>query len=89
MKLRKTQVVSLRIIVLFTVAIFSTFLTDNLHSFFGDHYCTIPNHRGDIGIHTEPEWHWGYRHTLYFIMSTTLFAIQLIDIRDWVVTTED
>jgi hypothetical protein len=35
----KTQIISLKVILLFTVAIFSTFIGDYLHSFFGDWYC--------------------------------------------------
>jgi hypothetical protein len=26
------------------------------------------------------QWHWGYRHWLYFIMCITLFVIQVVDI---------
>lgn len=41
MKFRTTQVISLKVIGLFTIAIFSTFIGDYLHSFFDDTYYTI------------------------------------------------
>ncbi len=90
-KLQKTQVISLKIIMLFTIAIISTFIGDYLHSFFGDWKCNGSGERivdtwiyakcnyGDIGSH-ESTWHWGYRHWLYFTMCITLFIIQVKDI---------
>ena len=40
MKLSKLQVISLKVIMLFTIAIFSTFIGEYLHSFLGDWNCT-------------------------------------------------
>ena len=87
MKLSKTQLLSLRIILLFSVAIISTFIGDYLHSFLGDWKCQGSGLRiadiygytkcnyAESGFH-DPTWHWGYRHWIYFIMCTCLFFIQ-------------
>jgi hypothetical protein len=40
MKLSKSQVISLKVTMLFTIAIFSTFIGEHLHSFLGDWSCT-------------------------------------------------
>ena len=80
MKINKTQKISLKVILLFTIAIFSTFVGDYLHSFFDDSYCTIIDCRYMDTRHSLPQWHWGYRHWLYLVMCITLFVIQVIDI---------
>jgi hypothetical protein len=90
--------IQLKIIMLFTVAIFSTFVGDLLHSFFGDWWCdgsgepifvketkSTFEHYEYLGCRYINEghisqWHWGYRHWLYFIMCITLFVIQVVDI---------
>ena len=93
MRLQKTQKLSLKVILLFTVAIFSTFIGDYLHSFLGDWKCLgsgKPNESiynpiyqfcnyAECDFH-DPTWHWGYRRWLYFTMCTILFIIQTIDI---------
>lgn len=95
MKLSKMQIISLKIMLLFTVAIMSTFIAEYLHSFFGDWFCegsgtstgecwgcfTKCNY-ADLGKH-EPTWHWGYRHWLYLTMCIVLFIIQLVDIAEY------
>jgi len=91
MKLTKTQIISLKVILLFTIAIFSTFIGDYFHSFLGDWKCEGSGQRIiDTYIYQkcnyagceyhEPTWHWGYRHWLYFTMCLTLFIIQVFDI---------
>jgi hypothetical protein len=90
--MNKTQIISLKVMLLFTIAIFSTFIGDYLHDFFGDWKCEGSGERlegffnrydkcnyGDCGFH-EPKWHWGYRHWLYLAMCIVLFFIQVIDI---------
>jgi len=91
MKLRKIQIISLKVILLFTVAIFSTFIGEYLHEFLGYWKCEGSGQRivdtydyqncnyADVGNH-KPMWHWGYRHWLYLIMCITLFIIQVADI---------
>lgn len=92
MKLKKTQVISLKVILLFSIAILSTFIGDYLHDFFGDWKCSgsgllIENsfyhyqkcNYGELRFH-DSTWHWGYRHWLYLVMCITLFVIQCIDI---------
>jgi len=93
MKLTKTHLLSLRIVVLFTVAILSTFLGDYLHLFLGDWKCDGSGKRYLEGIYVlyercnyslcnlhDSSWHWGYRHWIYFVMCITLFIIQVVDI---------
>lgn len=85
MKLNLVQTVSLRIIVIFTVAIFVSFIPDYLHDFFGDWYCkgsgVIDQHyhyslcNYGNGFHTAT-WHWGYRHWLFVIMGIFLAIVQ-------------
>jgi hypothetical protein len=51
-----------------------------MRSFFGDTYCAISNHSysyaGDV--HTEPTWHWGWRHWLFLFMGIALFIVQAV-----------
>ena len=91
MTLTKTQRISLKVIMLFTIAILSTFLGDYLHNFFGDWKCKGSGQRvidtyyytncnyAETGFH-DATWHWGYRHWLYLCMCITLFVLQVIDI---------
>jgi hypothetical protein len=67
---------------LFTVAIFSTFIGDYLHSFFGDVLCNSINCRDMINPdkYDISHYHWGYRHYLYFVMCVILFLIQCSDV---------
>lgn len=97
MKLSKIQKVSLRVILLFTVAIFSTFVGDYLHDFLGDwkcagsgklvdyHYegCNYRNYYHDAILH------WGYRHWLYLIMCIILFIIQVVGIVSYIDSKEE
>ena len=82
MTLDKSKKISIKIIVLFTIAIFSTFIGEYLSSFFGDYYCTLHHVYGGEW-HKEPKTHWGYRHWLYMFMCITLFIIQAINIIDY------
>lgn len=93
MKLSKTQKISIRIILLFTIAMLMTFIPENFRDFFGDWKCQGSGkylkeswvysgcNYGESGTH-EAEFHWGYRHWLFFTMGLTLFVIQVIDIID-------
>ena len=84
MKYRKT---TLKIIALFSAAIFATFIPELMPSFFGDWVC-----EGGQRIYDKGDWvgkiqgcgygpndnhtatnHWGYRHWLYFFMGLCLF----------------
>ena len=89
--MKKIQIISLRVIALFTVAIFISFIPEYLPDFFGDWVCKgreyIPSIKeGFIGSYVgcdyaadgshNPENHWGYRHWLFFLMGLVLFTIQ-------------
>ncbi len=80
MKFTKSQIISFKVIILFTIAIFSTFIGDYLHSFFDDVYCKTTGCKYLSTNHTLPGWHWGYRHWLYLTMCSTLFIVQVCDI---------
>ncbi len=70
--------ISLRIIIIFALAIGLSFIPDNFHSFFGDRFC-----KGNcLSLQTphEPEWHFGYRHILWILMGLCLFLVQFIRI---------
>lgn len=83
---------SIRIVVLFLIAILSTFIPDYLHSFFGDWLCKGSGNillgmpyeyqycnYGDWRFH-NPMWHWGWRHWLWCFMCITLFIVNTIRI---------
>lgn len=85
MKITKTHLLSLRIIVLFTIAILSTFLGDwkcdgSGKRYLDDVYVMYERCNYSICSLHDPSWHWGYRHWIYFVMCITLFIIQLVDI---------
>lgn len=81
--------ISLHIIAIFTIAIFTSFIPDLYPEFFGDWICegAIRDnnlhlqgcHYGDLGRH-NPSTHWGWRHWLYFFMGLSLFALQVAQI---------
>lgn len=90
--MKKIQIISLRVILLFTVAMFVSFIPDYLHDFFGDWTCKgcefvqdkvfgsyIGCHYGDVHVH-DATLHWGYRHWLFFLMGIILFIIQVVDL---------
>ncbi len=71
------------------IAILSSFISDSFHVFFGDEYCigyaysnvlhkTVQLH-GEMS-HDTPEWHWGYRHWLFFTMGFFLAIVQIFKI---------
>jgi hypothetical protein len=84
MKISFWEQLSFRIFILFLIAIFSTFIPEYCHNFFGDWYCSgsglqmanfhFPNCDYLAQYHTST-WHWGYRHWLWLIMCLTLFIV--------------
>ncbi len=82
--------ISFQILAIFTVIFFASFLPDYYPSFFGDWYCDghitniyggqyIGNCQNGMGQH-NPQWHWGYRHWVYFGMGLSLFFVQIFRI---------
>lgn len=81
---------SIRVIMMFSIAILISFIPENFREFFGDLKCVgsggyVPGtyhyqycNEGVGGMHSST-WHWGYRHFLFFIMGAVLFIIQAID----------
>lgn len=86
---KKSIHISIRVIILFTIAIFSTFVPELYRPFFGDWFCEgairddtwhlIGCQYTDWGTH-DSTWHWGYRHWLYLMMCLSLFIIQVVQI---------
>lgn len=69
----------LRIVVLFSLAMASTFLPDYFRGFFGDTK-VVPNHNGYVyGGMIDPDWNWGSRHYWFFWMMVLLFLLSLVD----------
>ena len=69
--------ISLRVIMLFIIAILFSLIPDvcNLHPLFDDTFCTGKPCTAFMAGHL-PEYHWGYRHWLWAIMGFVLFIIQ-------------
>ncbi len=91
----KTLNVSIRIIALFTVAIFVSKIPALSPAFFGDHLCKgrwivsenefgIAKYVGcTVNYHAHnATWHWGYQHNLFFLMGLALSIVQIIDIKN-------
>lgn len=75
----------LRVVILFTVAMFATFIPENLRNFFGDklhhhtkdcekYYCTNENDMFDKA------YDWGIRHYWYHNLALVLFLISVISL---------
>lgn len=75
------SLLSLQVIVIFMTVIFVSFIPDHLHDFFGDWFCGGKSLTVQLcfnnGFHS-PQWHWGYRHWIWFIMGFILFVLQCI-----------
>jgi hypothetical protein len=72
---------SIRVILIFIIAIFMSLIPEQLPDFFGDWSCNGCNYAeaGFQQIHA-PKTHWGYRHWLFFFMGLVLFIMQSADI---------
>lgn len=70
---------SIQIAIIFTVIILTSFIPDQWHGFFGDWLCggSIKGNGCPQGYNHIPEWHWGYRHFMWFLMGLCLFAVQI------------
>lgn len=93
-----TTKISLRVIAIFAVAIFLTFVPEYNRAFFGDWQCfgtvqvgymvdAVSSGCNDYGTHNSGTFHWGYRHWLFFFMGLTLAIIQVADIINLLITT--
>lgn len=85
---------SIQVIIIFLIAMISSFIPDTFHVLFGDWFCKgrtyIPandlmRHGTYVGcdmfsVEHNPDWHWGYRHYIWFFMGFCLFIIQVIRI---------
>lgn len=89
----KTTQISLRIILIFSVIIFASLIPDYFHDFFGDWKCegrvfheqTRDNWSYYSGCNYTAmqhiaQWHWGYRHWMFFAMGIILFIVQVVSL---------
>jgi hypothetical protein len=85
MKLNKWNILSLRVIALFTITILISFVSEPMRSFFGD-TPNLPDDHGHIwgGGMVDREWNWGWRHYLYIFMCICLFVIESVRLGYWV-----
>jgi len=91
MKISTLTEISGRIIILFTVAMFMSFIPEYLHDFFGDWKCTgsvfisdpdaYGRYVGCLYEHGEHQStiHWGYRHWLFLAMGICLSIVQIFN----------
>ena len=70
---------SLQIILVFVVMMFSSYIPDLFPKFFGDYQC-IAKHYTEMGICYGDHYHWGWRHILFLCMGIALFFVQVIRI---------
>lgn len=92
MKASKYTKVSIQIMLLFISGMVISLIPDYLHSFFGDWYCATGSGKVELGhaYITYPycqytsshiaQWHWGYRHWLFFFMGWALAIVQAVKI---------
>lgn len=84
MKLNLITNVSLRIILIFVVAMLVSFIPDIpfMREFFGDTWCSIENKHYCGGPTDErgPHYVWAYRHWLWAILGFILAIIQIMSI---------
>lgn len=88
--------ISIRVLLLFLIAMLVSFIPDYLHTFFGDTYCMgsgrfikgetdwvdgyYENCNYAAWSYHDSMWHWGYRHWLFLVMGIILSIIQIADI---------
>lgn len=73
--------IAIRIVILFSLAMFSTYVSENLRGFFGDVKLSIPSTLG-----MDKNWDWGSRHYWYFYMMICLFLLSVANLVVYVVT---
>jgi hypothetical protein len=84
----KTQ---LRIVLIFVVIFFASFIPDNYHEFFGDWLCQGSGNSVSGTFHYDkcnypqpyyhlPEWHWGFRHYIWLLFGFTMTIFNVIKI---------
>lgn len=83
MKINKWYGLSIRVIALFVTAMIVSFSPTFFRSFFDDYLYTPDDSSYSRGFF-DKEWHWGYRHYLYFWMCVILFIIQAVRLGMWV-----
>jgi len=72
MKLNIYMQIAIRIIILFSMGMFFTYVPNELRDFFNDTQC-IENCYG-----FDSDWYWGTRHYWFFWMSFFLFILSMV-----------
>lgn len=67
--------IAIRLILLFSVAIFMSFIPEHLRDFFGD---TLVPVNEQFGL--DPEYNWGARHYWYFWLMVLLFVLPIVNL---------
>ena len=81
-----TLKVSFRIIAIFGIAFIMSFIPDLTPNTFGDWLCEGYGSYNDNVKHCmvrgyhDAQYHWGYRHWVWFAMGLSLFIVQVVDI---------
>lgn len=72
--------VSFQVVAIFAVGIGLSFVSDQMHGFFGDEYhlTSMKCWTGMVYEPNIPHYHWGYRHILWFCMGWCLFLLQVV-----------
>ena len=80
----------LRIVLMFTIIIFFSFIPELNREFFGDWLCNGGSHYYDNAGHLHaagcqhvnndhgPTWHWGFRHWMWLLMGLTLSIYNIV-----------
>lgn len=72
--------IAIRIVLLFTIAIFATLIPEQLRDFFGDTW-----NKGDK--FNNPHWEWGIRHYWFNWMGVLLFLLSILNLVIYIVST--
>lgn len=85
MKISTSSKIIIRIITFFTIAIIMSFVAEYFREFLGDWECLGTRSPQNpclyfAGDAHGAQWHWGYRHWLFFIMGFLIFITQVISV---------
>lgn len=77
MKTKVFLAIAIRVILVFVIPMFLTFLTEELRGFFGDVPCS--NNGCQHGFNIDSEWDWGARHYWYWWCGFFLWGLAVIN----------
>ena len=80
MKITFWEKLSIRIVILFVMAMFVSHVPQYMRGFFGDWWCTDVTTFHYNSTYVTPHWHWGWQHWLWVFMCICLFIVQSVRI---------